>query len=136
MQLSCATSLIHKLGLGHCPRSQAACCSSLAVSQKHQMASITLEAWYRYIAGSRQQQQQQQQQQQKTKTTHHWLIRILKQDEGSPALMRSGVVQVPPDEEARSQQEAQRQQDDQNHAHCNLTSIARKQVCTAQHRPE
>ena len=78
----------------------------------------------------------QQQQQRKQKTTNHWLVRILKQDEGRPALGQPGVVQVPPDEEARSQQEAQRQQDDQNHAHCNLTSIARKQVCTAQHRPE
>lgn len=75
----------------------------------------------------------QQQQQTKKKTTHHWLIRVLKQDEGRAALMRPGVVQVPPDEEGRSQQEAQRQQNDQNHANCNLTSIAREQVCTAQH---
>jgi len=84
------------------------------------------------VYSSRQEKKKKKQQQKKKKTTHHWLIRILKQDEGRPAVRHPGVVQVPPDEESRSQQEAHRQQNDQNHANCNLTSIAREQVCTAQ----
>ncbi len=88
------------------------------------------------VCSSRQEKKKQQQQKRKKKTAHHWLIRILKQDKGRPALRHPGVVQVPPDEEPRSQQEAHRQQNDQNHTNCDLTSVAREQVCTAQQGDE
>ena len=64
---------------------------------------------------------------------YHGFIRVLHENEGSPASGSVGVVQVAPDEDGRAQQEGQRQQQHQNDPHSNLPSIAREQICIARH---
>lgn len=67
---------------------------------------------------------------------YHGFIWVLHEDEGSPAHGCLGVVQVPPNEDARGQQETNGQQQHQDDSYCNLSRVAGEQVCNTPDMPK